>query len=198
MTRGGRTESGRTLVLGIGNILWADEAFGVRAVEALHRRYALPEGVDIMDGGTQGLYLVQDVRAAGSLLVLDAVDFGREPGEVVIVRGADVPRFTGAKAMSLHQTGFQDVLSAADLLGGGPTRLTLIGVQAADLSTWGGPLSAPVRDRLDDVVERAVTELKAWGIAVEARDPPLADTGSGLLRHGLDIAGFEGHRGMGS
>jgi hydrogenase maturation protease len=31
--------SGRTtevLVLGIGNVLWADEGFGVRAVEALH------------------------------------------------------------------------------------------------------------------------------------------------------------------
>ena len=26
-------------VLGIGNVLWADEGFGVRCVEALHRRY---------------------------------------------------------------------------------------------------------------------------------------------------------------
>jgi len=33
------------LVLGIGNVLWADEGFGVRAVEALHRNWRMPAGV---------------------------------------------------------------------------------------------------------------------------------------------------------
>ena len=51
----------KILVLGIGNILWADEGFGVRAVEAFHRRFATPENVSLLDGGTQGLYLVQFV-----------------------------------------------------------------------------------------------------------------------------------------
>ena len=31
---------GAVLVLGIGNVLWADEGFGVRAVEALHQGWA--------------------------------------------------------------------------------------------------------------------------------------------------------------
>ena len=35
----------RILVLGIGNILWADEGFGVRTVEEFHRRYAVPDNV---------------------------------------------------------------------------------------------------------------------------------------------------------
>ena len=35
-------DPGRVLVLGIGNILWADEGFGVRAVEAFHRRFDVP------------------------------------------------------------------------------------------------------------------------------------------------------------
>jgi hydrogenase maturation protease len=44
----------KILVLGIGNILWADEGFGVRAVEQFHARYRLPENVSLLDGGTQG------------------------------------------------------------------------------------------------------------------------------------------------
>jgi hydrogenase maturation protease len=108
------------LVLGIGNILWADEGFGVRCVEELHRRWSFPDDVLVMDGGTQGLYLVHYVQAAKRVIVFDAIDYGEEPGTLKLVRGDEVPKFTGAKKMSLHQTGFQDVLSAAELLGGTP------------------------------------------------------------------------------
>ena len=68
------------LVLGIGNILWADEGFGVRAVEEFHRRYELPQDVTVLDGGTQGLYLVNYVQEADDLLVFDAIDYGLVPG----------------------------------------------------------------------------------------------------------------------
>ena len=51
-------QSASILILGIGNVLWADEGFGVRAVEALHRHYEFPDNVRLMDGGTQGIYLV--------------------------------------------------------------------------------------------------------------------------------------------
>ncbi|NJO54113.1 MAG: HyaD/HybD family hydrogenase maturation endopeptidase [Bacteroidales bacterium] len=117
--------SPKTLVLGIGNILWGDEAFGVRAVEAFHRRYEVPASVTVLDGGTQGLYLVEFVQDAEQLLVFDAIDYGLKPGTLKIVRDGEVPKFTGAKKMSLHQTGFQEVLSAVDLLGRYPRRLAL-------------------------------------------------------------------------
>ncbi|WP_245422334.1 hydrogenase maturation protease, partial [Rhodoplanes serenus] len=81
------------MVLGIGNILWGDEGFGVRAVEALHRGYVLPNDVTVMDGGTQGLYLVQFVTAADRLLVFDAIDYGLAPGTLKIVRDGEVPKF---------------------------------------------------------------------------------------------------------
>jgi len=190
-TDGGGTEAGRILVLGIGNLLWADEGFGVRAVETLHRRYVAPDAVTLMDGGTQGLYLVQHVREAHALLVFDAIDYGIAPGTLKVVRDEEVPRFTGCKKMSLHQTGFQDVLSAAGLLGGGPDRLTLIGVQAADLDTWGGSLSEAVRDRLDEAINLAVAELAAWGVPLTPRAEPLTETDQALVRHGLDLASYE-------
>jgi hydrogenase maturation protease len=65
-----------TLVLGIGNLLWADEGFGVRCVEELDRFYRFPAHVRLMDGGTQGLYLVHYIQQAKNLLVFDAIDWG--------------------------------------------------------------------------------------------------------------------------
>jgi hydrogenase maturation protease len=178
------------LVLGIGNILWADEGFGVRAVEAFHRRYALPEDVVLLDGGTQGLYLVNYVQAADDLLVFDAIDYGLKPGTLKIVRDEEVPKFTGAKKMSLHQTGFQEVLSAADLLGAYPQRLALIGCQPVDLEDWGGPLTAPVRDAIGPAIEAAVAVLAEWGVAVTLRPVPLAED-QGLLSNDIGQAAYE-------
>ncbi|MBK5961222.1 hydrogenase expression/formation protein [Rhodoplanes elegans] len=180
--------SRKTLVLGIGNILWGDEGFGVRAVEEFHRAYALPEDVIVMDGGTQGLYLVQFVADADRLLVFDAIDYGLAPGTLKIVRDGEVPKFTGAKKMSLHQTGFQEVLSAADLLGRYPDELALVGCQPLDLENWGGALTDPVRAALAPAIDAAVAILRAWGVPVAPRDGAAVP---GLLAHDIDFAAYE-------
>ena len=49
--------SGRTLVLGIGNLLMGDEGIGVHAVRSLQES-PLPLHVDVVDGGTGGFHLV--------------------------------------------------------------------------------------------------------------------------------------------
>src|SRR5512139_2577451 len=95
----------RIVVLGIGNVLWADEGFGVRCVEALQAGWDFAPHVQLIDGGTQGLYLIPQVTAARRLLILDAVDYGLAPGTLQLVENDQVPRFLGAKKMSLHQTG---------------------------------------------------------------------------------------------
>ncbi len=181
----------QVLVLGIGNLLWADEAFGVRAVEELHRSYSFPEGVVLLDGGTQGLYLVDYVKRAKRLLVFDAIDYGEPPGTLKLVRDDQVPRFMGVKKLSLHQTGFQEVLSAAQLLGSYPRSLLLIGVQAKELDDWGGGLTDEVRRQIEPAIQHGLDQLKEWGFPAQARPEPLPES-EGLLVHGLDIASFEG------
>ena len=69
------------IVMGLGNLLWADEGFGIRLAERLYAHYHWPESVEIVDGGTQGLNLLGYVEQASHLLLLDAIDYGlsREP-----------------------------------------------------------------------------------------------------------------------
>ena len=157
------------LVLGIGNVLWADEGFGVRAVEALHAAYDFPDNVQVMDGGTQGVYLLPHLQAAEIVIVLDAVDYGLPGGAVKIVEDAEVPRFMGAKKMSLHQTGFQEVLASAQLLGWEPKRLLLIGVQPVDIEDYGGGLREAVAARIPEVVASTLAELARWGVRTSPR-----------------------------
>lgn len=163
--------SAGVLVLGIGNVLWADEGFGVRAVEALHERYQLPDHVSVVDGGTQGLYLLDRVCAADHVLVLDAIDYKLAPGTLRVFRDADVPVWADTM-MSLHQASFMELLSLARLRGHFPTKITLIGVQPGELDDLGGSLTPPVRARLDEAVALAVAELAAWGVTALRRSQP--------------------------
>jgi len=174
------------LALGIGNVLWADEGFGVRAVEALHASYAFPEDVAVLDGGTQGIYLFDAIASARRVLVLDAIDFGLAPGALRVLRDAEVPAW-GALKMSPHQTGFNDVLAFAQLRGEAPEQVTLIGVQPADLSDLGGSLGEAVRARIPEAVEIAARELAVWGHPGQRRaaGSPLTPLNAGALA--LDV-----------
>lgn len=165
--------SPRILVLGIGNVLWADEGFGVRAAEALAARYDLPESVEVMDGGTQGLYLLPHLEGRDQLIVLDAVDYGLPPGTMKIVRDSEVPAFLGAKKMSLHQTGFQDVIATAQLTGCCPAHLLLVGVQPVELDDYGGGLRPAVAAAVEPALAVVLGELAArWGIRPGLRTAP--------------------------
>ncbi len=168
----------QTLILGIGNILWADEGFGVRAVEEIGAHWSFGDDVIVLDGGTQGLYLLPFLEEARRMVVFDAVDYGLEPGTIKVVEGEDVPKFLTAKKMSLHQTGFQEVVATAQLMGYCPEEMLLIGVQPLELEDYGGGLRDIVSAQIAPAIEIALDWLKARGIEAQpgtARAEFLAD-----------------------
>lgn len=177
-----------TLVLGIGNVLWADEGFGVRAVAALDSGWRFPESVALMDGGTQGLYLLPHVQAAKRLLVFDAVDYGLEPGTLHVVRDGDIPTYLGVGKMSLHQSSFQEVLSLAQLSGQSPESAVLVGVQPKVLMDFGGSLTDVVRARLPEALEAGLATLAAWGVPGTPREAPATDS---LMDASLELDAYE-------
>lgn len=163
----------QTLILGIGNILWADEGFGVRAVEQLNQDYWFPDNVTLMDGGTQGIYLVHHVQQCNILVVFDAIDYGLPPGSIKLIEGDAVPKFMGAKKMSLHQTGFQEVLAMAEMLGKYPEHLLLVGVQPVQLEDFGGSLRDKTRQQIKPAIEAALQWLQQFDVHAHRREEPL-------------------------
>jgi Ni,Fe-hydrogenase maturation factor len=71
------------LVVGVGNILMGDDGVGVRVVHEISRRFHLPEGVEILDGGTSGLELLSYFSDRELVIIVDAVKSGLPPGTVV-------------------------------------------------------------------------------------------------------------------
>lgn len=181
-------DSSHIVILGIGNLLWADEGFGVRAVEALHAGWQWPAEVELVDGGTQGLALLPIVQAASHLLILDAIDAGLAPGALAVFEDDAVPAYLTAKKMSLHQTGFSEVLALAELSGQGPAQLALVGVQPVQLEDYGGSLTEPVRAQLPAALTHACRILASWGVTLTPRSQPVQE---GLHDASLALSAYE-------
>ena len=115
---------------------------------------------------------------------------GMEPATLRKVEGEDVPCFMGAKKVSMHQAGFQEVLSSATLSGALPEELVLIGVQPELLDDYGGSLTAGVKVRIGEAVELACEVLRGWNLDVRERDKPL-EAAEQIGPGALDIRDYE-------
>ncbi len=151
----------RTLVLGVGNILVADEGIGVRVIENIAAKYNLPDSVMLLDGGTLGLDLLYYMEDTENLLIIDAVETGCEPGTMLRLEDEQVPAFMTLK-MSPHQVGVPDMLFAAKLKGIAPKNLVLLGIQPESLE-MSLELSATIAAKMDDLVWQVIEQLGKWG-----------------------------------
>lgn len=148
-----------TLVLGLGNPLQRDDGVGIRVVAELERR-TLPPHVEVMDGGTPGVGLINLMEGRARVVIVDAAEMGRQPGEVVRFRAEDV-KLTGSSArFSLHRSGVADALALADALGVSLPEIVVYGVQPAHVE-WGESLSAPVSAAIPGLVDAIIQEAQS-------------------------------------
>ncbi|MBK8336254.1 MAG: hydrogenase maturation protease [Sterolibacteriaceae bacterium] len=159
----------RVLVLGLGNILLRDEGVGVRVIEALAGRYLMPAGVELLDGGTSGMDLLDAIAGCDHLLICDAVRADAPPASVIRLSDAQVPALFRNRS-SPHQLGVADVLATLVLTDETPTSITLIGVVPVDLGL-GLDLSPEVARAAGRAAECIVAELRGLGLVAELRAP---------------------------
>lgn len=153
----------KTLVVGVGNRLFRDEGVGCHLADELHRR-SLP-GVEVLDWGTcpdppPGL---ADAKA---VLVLDACDAGRQPGDVHRLTLDDLP--VPPYPLSFHERSLIDSLPFLASLYG-IRRVVIIGIQCAGLEP-GLDLSAELKGQLPSLVHMITEEVRTIQKAVEGED----------------------------
>lgn len=147
------------LVLGIGNPLLGDDGLGVEVVRRLRASDSLP-AVELLDGGTAGVYLLPVLEGRSHILVVDAMDFGGTPGQVMRLHPSELPTRCDMR-LSEHQVTFHEVLALMNLLEITPKEVVLLGVQPRS-TLWGESLSPEVQATIPDVVEEILDQVKNW------------------------------------
>jgi hydrogenase maturation protease len=109
--------SGKTLVLGLGNVLMGDEGVGVHVVRAVEK-HTLPASVECLDGGTGGFTLLEPLQEAARIILIDAAADGNPIGTVT----RTTPRFSRdyPPTLTAHDIGVKDLLDVFYIQGGSP------------------------------------------------------------------------------
>ena len=142
---------GRTIVLGLGNLLLRDEGIGVHIVRILEEQKILPPSVELVDGGVATLDVVEMFDENDRLIVVDTVQGGEEPGTIYRFRPNDV-KSKYSSTTSLHQLTFLEALRMAGQIGKVPADITIIGVEPAEMS-YSMELSPIIEKKIPTILE---------------------------------------------
>ncbi len=147
-----------TRVIGLGNPMRGDDGVGVRVTQALMAEN-LPDGVQVVEGGTQGLGLVSLMEGWQRVILVDAADMGQDPGQFVRFTPQEARLLGDDLHLSAHEAGLRDALLLAQALNLLPDEIVIYGVQPARL-TWDDGLSPQVEAAIPALVGSILDELQ--------------------------------------
>lgn len=152
----------KILVLGVGNVLYRDEAVGVKTVLKMQEEYSFSENVRLLDGGTLGMGLMDSLMDADLAIIIDAVKGGHEVGTLYRLVGDDL-RKSMSFSDSLHQTDLVDTLIYCDLIGHRPD-CVVIGVEPEDFTSLNLELSPKIQEAMPKLIQEVLKELDKYGV----------------------------------
>jgi hydrogenase maturation protease len=168
---GEHTGSFQITVLGLGNLMRTDDAVGMQTVCAIRDHGRLPKDIQIVEGGTLGLDLLDKIYGTTHLLALDAVDIGAVPGTLVRFERDELAGLPIAK--SVHLLGFSDLIDVLRLMDAAPAEIVLLGVQP-ESTDWGTVLTPPVDAARSELVKAALKQIERWSEEIFALSPILS------------------------
>lgn len=147
-------KSNKILVLGIGNYLMGDEGIGVHVVQKMENM-ALPDYLEVLDGGTGGFFLMSVFDDYGKVIFLDATMDGKKSGTITKLR----PKFASdfPKTLSVHDVGLKDMVEALYLQDKLP-ELHLVTVSIEEIHPMTMTMTKRVQESIPKAIE-AVLEL---------------------------------------
>lgn len=151
-----KTDKNKVLILGIGNTLMGDEGIGVHAVNSLEKT-ALPDGVELLDGGTGSFLLLEPMQSAEKVVLIDATIDGAKPGTIRRLcpkYSKDYPR-----TLTAHDIGLKDLIDAFYLMGDTPD-VTLFAVSIEDLQDLTTEMSPELDLAIPQVAKMVLEEIR--------------------------------------
>ncbi|HEY6925225.1 MAG TPA: HyaD/HybD family hydrogenase maturation endopeptidase [Steroidobacteraceae bacterium] len=151
----------QSLVLGIGNALLSDDGAGVHCAQRLADILSSRDDVRVIDAGTLCFTLVPEIESAERLIVLDAAELTRAPGELQWFLDGQMDAFLARPRLSAHEIGLRDLMDIARLSAALPRERALIGIQPGSLG-WGTELTPEVAKGIDAMVTLTLDLLQLW------------------------------------
>jgi hydrogenase maturation protease len=149
-------KSAEILVVGIGNLLLADEGIGIHAVQKL-QKIVKGNKVEILDGGTAGFELISYFKERKKIFIIDAFRADQPAGAIVRTTIEDV-NFEKGNSFSVHQNGLPELLYHSRRLVPCP-QIVLYGIVVRDCHSFCMYLSPEVQASLSPLISMILKEI---------------------------------------
>jgi hydrogenase maturation protease len=160
-------------VIGLGNVLVGDDAFGPHAVQTLLAEYEVGRDVEVLELGTPGFDLIPYLMGADALIVVDTVKADAPPGTLRLYDRAKIIDKPPPPRLSPHEPGLMETLLTLEMIGGAPRDVLVVGVVPRSTET-GIALSPELVAAMPEAVAAVVAELTRLG------HPPVRRLESGV------------------
>ncbi|MHC1745753.1 MAG: hydrogenase maturation protease [Negativicutes bacterium] len=146
----------KIVIIGFGNILMSDDGAGICVI---NRLMSLPprENVQIIDGGVASFEIIDAVRSADRIIVIDALAGGGLPGDIFRLESETVIQDVPSLPLSLHDGTLLQSLKLARCAGPMPP-VTIYGIEPGNV-LFGMTMTPPVMAAVDRLTDILTSEL---------------------------------------
>ncbi len=162
----------RIIVLGIGNLLEKDDGIGVYATTYMERNLTCKPHVAFINGGVEGINLLNTFLECDEMTVLDTIMLDDEPGSIYNIP-SDKLAGLGVNSGGAHEVGVLQVMEMIELLGHTMPRTHVIGIIPQEITFEIG-LSETLSAKAEAFINTAIAHLRESGIEVERKTPEIA------------------------
>ena len=162
-------------ILGVGNILEKDDGIAIYATKYLEKNYTFEPMIEIVNGGVEGINLLNMFMEYNHIIILDAIEIDDEPGSIYHIPSHELTGY-GLNSGGAHEIGILQCFDILELMGKKIPKSSVLGIipQTIDVEI---ALSDLLNKKFDTYVNTLINILKKEGIEVNKNslDISLAD-----------------------
>jgi len=152
-------------ILGVGNILEKDDAIAIYAAKYLERNYSFSPSIDIINGGVEGINLLNLFMEYNYILILDAIEIEDEAGTIYHIPSNELTGY-GLNSGGAHEIGVIQCLDILELMGKELPESSVLGIVPKEIDVEIG-LSETLKKKFDVYIQTLLTILEDFDIKVQ-------------------------------
>ena len=150
------------IIIGIGNILQKDDGMGVYAASYLHHNYTFSEDLEIINGGVEGIHLLNVLEENSHVVILDCLQLNDSPASIYAIPAPEISGY-GLNNGGAHEIGIIQCMDMLEMQGKDIPEAIVIGIIPGEVTFEFG-LSPELTDAFDAYISVVLQYLSKHGL----------------------------------
>lgn len=156
------------VLLGVGNVLQKDDGIGVYAAEYLMQNYTFAPKIKIINGGVEGINLLDLFIENDEVIILDTISLQDQPGNIYNIPSQELGGY-GLNSGSAHEIGVLQCLDMLDLQDLPRPKSNIIAIVPQEIS-FDFALSDTLESTFEDYIKVILADLSQKGIYASQKE----------------------------